>query len=56
MTISKAQLEQDAALVSAQFRNRWGGFRRFIAAHPLTGFWIGTGFGAAVVGAAWRLF
>ncbi len=23
------------------FETKWGGFRRFIAVNPLTGFWIG---------------
>jgi hypothetical protein len=29
---------------------KWGLFRKFIAANPLTGFWIGVGGGAGIVG------
>lgn len=44
----KAAAEQAAAA-------KWGMFRKFIASNPLTGFWIGTGFGAAIIGSAWKL-
>lgn len=38
------------------FDNKWGWFRKFIAANPLTGFWIGVASGSGIVGAAWKLF
>lgn len=28
-----------------KFDREWGAFRRFIASHPLTGFWCGVGAG-----------
>lgn len=28
-----------------KFDTKWGAFRRFIAANPLTGFWAGVGAG-----------
>ena len=28
-----------------KFDGQWGPFRQYIAANPLTGFWIGTGAG-----------
>lgn len=35
--------------IKAKFDNEWGSFRKFIAAHPLTGFWIGVVLGGALV-------
>ena len=29
---------------------KWGAFRKFIAAHPLTGFWVGVVAGVVVGG------
>ncbi len=31
--------------LKAKFDSEWGTFRKFIAANPLTGFWIGVGVG-----------
>lgn len=46
------KLENEARLIAARFANEWGAFRRFIAAHPLTGaaitFTIGFGLGILV--------
>jgi len=39
MSMTGAKLKED-------FDLRWGRFRRFIAANPLTGFWIGVAAGA----------
>jgi hypothetical protein len=33
--------------LKAKFDSEWGAFRKFIAAHPLTGFWVGVGVGVA---------
>lgn len=42
-----------ALQLKEDFEERWGGFRRFIAANPLTGFWagvvLGIGVGAIVI-------
>lgn len=40
----------------AKFDTEWGMFRRFIAANPLTGFWIGVGLGAGVALSLVKLF
>lgn len=47
----------DKAQIELQFRNvqtkamiEWGAFRRFISAHPLTGFWVGALFGGCIGG------
>lgn len=37
----------DGAKLKENFDLKWGRFRKFIAAHPLTGFWIGVGCGAS---------
>lgn len=42
--------------IAQKFDQEWGAFRKFIAAHPLTGFWIGSGAGAVVVASLWKLF
>lgn len=34
--------------LKAKFDQEWGAFRKFIAAHPLTGFWLGVAAGAAI--------
>lgn len=47
-----------AAIVREQFEQKWGAWRRFISANPLTGTWImfgvglviGTGAGREVIG------
>lgn len=46
MALTPQQAEQ-LAILKLQFEKEWGGFRRYISANPLTGFWIGVGFGAA---------
>lgn len=40
----------------AKFDQEWGLFRRFISSNPLTGFWIGVGFGSGIVAAITKLF
>ena len=35
----------DGQQLKDKFELRWGPFRRFIAGHPLTGFWCGVGAG-----------
>ncbi len=40
----------------AKFDQEWGVFRRFIAANPLTGFWIGAMVGAGIIASDWKLF
>lgn len=34
---------------------KWGMWRKFIVANPLTGSWISMGFGAGIVGTAWKM-
>lgn len=43
-----AQILGQFETVKTKAANEWGGFRRWLSAHPLTGFWTGTGFGAGV--------
>lgn len=43
------------AAAEAAAAAKWGMWRKFIAANPLTGFWSGTGLGAAIVATAWKL-
>lgn len=38
--------------LKAKFETEWGVFRKFIAAHPLTGFWIGVVVGVVAGGLA----
>lgn len=40
----------NGAELKEQFDTRWGAFRKFIAANPLTGFWCGVA--AGVIGGA----
>lgn len=39
-------VREEAIKLAAKFEIEWGGFRRFISANPLTGFWVGAGAGA----------
>lgn len=38
----------ESIMVRDKYENEWGAFRRFIAAHPLTGFWCGVAAGFAM--------
>ena len=54
--IKNVQMEDDPnSPIRLQFDAKWGAFRRFIAANPLTGFWCGVIFGAFVAALFLRL-
>ena len=36
--------------IEQQAKAKWGWWRKFIAKNPLTGFWVGVGLGATVIG------
>lgn len=38
--------------LKAKFDSEWGAFRKYIAAHPLTGFWAGVVVGVIAGGLA----
>lgn len=38
----------DGTQLKAKFDQEWGAFRKFIAANPLTGFWLGVAAGAVI--------
>lgn len=41
-----AQIRADFEIVKSKAATEWGAFRRWLSAHPLTGFWLGAGVGA----------
>lgn len=43
-------VETEASRLHRKFTNEWGGFRRWLAKHPLSGFWAGVGAGVVVGG------
>jgi hypothetical protein len=44
---AKTEIAVKAQLVAEQFKQKWGVWRRFISANPLTGTWITLALGVA---------
>lgn len=49
------QIAAKAEALKADFNNRWGPFRRWLSANPLSGFWLGFIIGSALIGLLLRL-
>lgn len=48
MTSTVDQIRADAEKLKNNFNERWGAFRRTIAAHPLTAFWAALAIGLII--------
>lgn len=46
--MDQARIRAEFENVAAKAEQDWGALRRFISAHPLTGFWLGGVLGAVV--------